>query len=45
MRPITHAPSGRVRKPAPKVASEASRLRSRESEGKKVRPICAAKNA
>ncbi len=44
-RPMTSAPSGRVRKPAPKVASEASRLVPGVSDGKNVRPIGAAKNA
>jgi hypothetical protein len=42
---MAHAPSGRVRKPAPNVASDASRLVPGVSDGKKVRPICAAKNA
>jgi hypothetical protein len=44
-RPITSAPSGRVRKPTPKVASEANRLAAAEVEGKNVRPIWTAKNA
>ena len=44
-RPNTHAPSGRVRKPAPKVASDASKLVPGASDGKKALPICAAKNA
>jgi len=44
-RPMTYAPSGRVRNPTPKVASEASRLVPGVFEGKKVRPICEAKNA
>ena len=44
-RPMTKAPSGRVRNPTPNVASEASRLVPGVSEGKNVRPICAAKNA
>jgi hypothetical protein len=44
-RPITRAPSGRVKKPAPKVASDANRLVLGALEGKNARPICAAKNA
>ena len=43
IRPITSAPSGRVRNPAPKVASVARRLVAGSCEGKKVRPICTAK--
>src|SRR5262249_18633003 len=43
--PITNAPSGLVRNPTPKVASDDSRLRPGVVEGKKVRPICAAKKA
>jgi hypothetical protein len=44
-RPNTNAPSGRVRNPAPKVASDASKLAPGVSDGKKARPIWAAKNA
>ena len=44
-RPNTKAPRGLVRKPAPKVASDASKLVPGVSEGKNARPICAAKNA
>jgi len=42
---MVSAPTGRIRKPAPKVASEASRLPAAVAEGKKVRPIWAAKKA
>jgi hypothetical protein len=44
-RPITRAPSGRVKKPTPNVASDASRLVPGVFDGKNARPICAAKNA
>ncbi len=44
-RPITAAPTGRIRKPAPKVASEARRLEVALADGKKLRPIWAAKKA
>ena len=44
-RPNTKAPSGRVRNPAPKVASEANKLVPGVSDGKNARPICAAKYA
>ncbi len=45
IRPSTTAPTGRIRKPAPKAASEASRLAVGSEEGKKARPIWAAKKA
>jgi len=38
-RPSTIAPSGRVKNPAPNVASDASKLAPGVSEGKNVRPI------
>ncbi len=43
IRPITHAPTGRMPKPTPKVARDASRLEVGLWEGKKLRPICTAK--
>ena len=45
MRPMTRPPNGRVKKPTPNVASEASRLVVGSCEGKKHAPICVAKNA
>jgi hypothetical protein len=38
-------PSGRAKKPTPKVATESSRLRLALVEGKNARPIMAAKAA
>jgi len=45
MRPITMPPSGRVRKPTPKVASDFSKPMPGVAEGKKAWPMCTAKKA
>jgi len=44
IRPMTYAPRGRVKNPAPKVANDISRLESGLCAGKNARPICMAKN-
>jgi hypothetical protein len=41
-RPISMAPSGRMTKPAPKVASESNRDEAASCAGKKSRPMIAA---
>lgn len=43
--PMTIPPRGRVKKPAPNVASERRRLEAGSREGKNVCPIWTAKNA